>query len=133
MVSTYFLNLVAGNVMHAEATAALPETYYVALSTTIPNEDGSNFTEVTGGAYVRMPYGKCSAPIDGRVCNLDDVEYPECEADWGTVLAFGLYDAVTGGNLLAWNQVSPPQLITLGAQARFKPEALKITFEGLGV
>lgn len=129
MVTSYFLNLVAGNVMHSASISSLPTTYYVALSTTIPNSSGGNFTEVTGGGYSRGLFGTASTPSNGLVSNLNDVEYSEATSSWGTVQAFGLYDAATGGNLLTWNTLSPAQTIVTGNQVRFKPGALKITFK----
>lgn len=129
MVTTYFLNLIAGNVMRSASAAALPTAYYVALSTAIPTEDGTGFSEVSGGGYVREPFGTGSEPTSGLVSNLTDVEYPESTDTWGTIKAFGLYDAATGGNLLAWDVISPEQTVVNGNQVRFKPGALKISFE----
>lgn len=128
MVTSYFLNLVAGNVMHSASTSSLPASYYVALSTSVPSEDGSGFAEVSGGGYTRGGFGSATEPVDGAVANLFDIEYPEATGDWGTVQSFGLYDAETGGNLLMWDILSPAQTIVSGNQVRFKPSALKFTF-----
>ena len=58
MITKYFLNMIAGNVMHSTSVAALPPTYYVALSTAMPtNDEGAGFTEVSGGAYTRGTFG----------------------------------------------------------------------------
>lgn len=129
MITPYFLNLIAGNVMHSASVASLPETYYVALSTVIPTGDGSNFAEVTSSDYARGTMSAGSAPSNGSVGNLSDVEYQEATSDWGTVKAFGLYDAAEGGNLLAWNTLSFAQTIVPGNQVRFKPGALAISFQ----
>lgn len=128
MVTPYFLNLIAGNVMHSASVSALPSAYYVALSTTIPDSNGDGLTEVTGGGYSRGALNGGSVPADGMVGNLTDVEYPIATSDWGTIQAFALYDAATGGNLLAWDILSPQQVVTTGNQVRFKPGALKLTF-----
>lgn len=132
MITKYFLNLIAGNVMHAASTAALPSAYYVALSTTIPTDDeGAGFKEVSGGAYSRGTFSVASEPVDGLVSNLTDVEFPECTANWGAVKAFGLYDAATGGHLLSWDALKAEQAVAAGNQVRFKPGTLKITFAKL--
>lgn len=127
MVTPYFLNLIAGNVMHAASVSALPERYYVALSTTTPDENGDGIVEVSGGGYSRGVLEDGSVPDNGMVSNLADVEYPEATAEWGTVKAFAIYDAASGGNLLAWDAVSPEQTVVTGNQVRFKPGALKLT------
>lgn len=130
MVTSYFLNLIAGSVMHSPSMT-LPANYYVALSTTVPTQDGAGFTEVTGGAYARSAIGTGSAPTGGVVSNANDVEFQECTANWGTVKAFGIYDAVTGGHLLMYDEVTPNQSIVVGNQVRFKPGALKLTIQAV--
>ena len=130
MVTPYFLNLIAGSVMHSPSMT-LPSNYFVALSTTVPAQDGTGFTEVTGGAYARGSMGTGSAPSDGVVSNSADVEFHECTADWGTVKAFGIYDAATGGNLLMYDKVTPNQSVVTGNQVRFKPSALKLTIRAV--
>lgn len=129
MVTPYFLNLIAGNVMHSSATAALPTTYYVALSTKVPTGTGTDFTEVSGGSYTRIAFGTASEPSDGMVSNLFDIAYQEATGNWGTVQAFGIYDAAEGGHLLTWDVLSTAQTIVTGNQVRFKPGALKLTFK----
>ena len=130
MVNPYFLNLIAGSVMHSPSMA-LPTNYFVALSTTIPAQDGTGFTEVTGGAYARGTMSAGSAPSNGVVSNSADVEFQECTADWGTIKAFGVYDAATGGNLLMYDEVTPNQSVVTGNQVRFKPGALKLTIRAV--
>lgn len=82
MVAPYFLNLIAGNVMHSASVSALPSTYYVALSTTVPTSSGSGITEVSGGGYSRGVLSGGSVPSNGQVSNLNDVEYPTATASW---------------------------------------------------
>lgn len=129
MVTSYFLNLIAGNIMNIESFGGFPTDYYVALSTDIPAEDGSGFTEVTGGGYVRGVFGDSAVPDDGSVTNLSPINYPEATEDWGIIRAFGLYDMATGGNLLAWDVLEPEQSIVSGNQVRFKAGALKLLFQ----
>ena len=128
MVTPYFVKLVAGNVMHSASVDSLPATYYVALSTTVPADDGPGFTEVSGGSYARAVFGPGSVPEDGLVSNLNDIEYQECTESWGVVKAFALYDTAIGGNLLTWDKLNTPQTVVAGNQVRFKPGALKTTF-----
>lgn len=130
MVTSYFLNLIAGSVMHSPSMA-LPKNYFVALSTTVPSQDGTGFTEVTGGAYARGSLGAGSTPSDGVVSNSTDVEFQECTANWGTIKAFGIYDAATGGNLLMFDEVTPNQSVVTGNQVRFKPGSLKLTIRAV--
>lgn len=38
-----------------------------------------------------------------NIANGASINFPTATASWGTVVAFGLYDAVSSGNLLAWD------------------------------
>ena len=48
-------------------------------------------------------FGNGSGTSPSTVTNGAAVAYPAATASWGTVLAWGLYDAVTAGDLLAWD------------------------------
>lgn len=102
----------------------LPSGLYVALFnalTTQANRDANNAThtatEVTGNAYARVNLAPTSAnwPITGvaptTVHNASVINFPTpTPAGWGTIYAFGFYDALTVGNLLYWgDMVGPPQ------------------------
>lgn len=50
MNTTYFLNLVSGNVFGSKKTPALPEKYYLGLSSAAPALDGSGVVEPGEGA-----------------------------------------------------------------------------------
>lgn len=91
-----------------------PDTY-LALFTSDPT-DADSGTEVSGGSYARQlidENGGSSptwslAATDGigkEIHNLHVITFPTATAAWGTVTHFGIYDAVSGGNLLdhgAW-------------------------------
>ena len=51
MNTTYFLNLVSGNVYGTKKTPAIPDEYYIGLSSTAPSTDGLNVTEPASGGY----------------------------------------------------------------------------------
>lgn len=57
MNTNYFLNCVAGNVFGTKTDPAIPTTYYIGLSTTTPNTNGSGVDEpstVAGYARVQL-------------------------------------------------------------------------------
>jgi hypothetical protein len=92
-------------------------TAYIALFTTAPTDDtGTGVVEVSGGAYARVATTQGSAGTWGAASTATDpttisnsgtgtaaITFPTATANWGTVVAFGMYDAATGGNLLAWD------------------------------
>lgn len=115
MNTTYFLNLVAGNVFKTKTSPAIPTTYYLGLSKTAPNADGTGVSEPSGGAYARVSLsGKLGAPNNGVVANSASVSFPEATANWGNATHFVVYNAATGGNLLMYGALDPQRNITSG-------------------
>lgn len=83
-------------------------TAYVALFTAVGTDAGTGFTEVSGGSYARVAtagadWNSASGTAPSTISNANAVQFPQATADWGTVIAFGIYDASTSGNLLAWD------------------------------
>ncbi len=111
MTTTYFLNVVAGNAYGSDTTTSLPVKYYIGLSTTAPNINGTNVTEPAGSGYTRLELNSLGAPSGGVVTNTKSIDFPESTASWGTITHFVIYDALTNGNLLQYGQLSTPRSI----------------------
>lgn len=111
MNTTYFLNLVAGNVFRTKTTPAIPTTYYYGVSKTAPNISGGNVSEPSGGGYKRVPLGSLSAPTNGVITNTAPVSFDESTTAWGTVTHFVVYDAQTGGNLLMYGPLETSRTV----------------------
>jgi hypothetical protein len=47
--------------------------------------------------------GSGPATSPANVTNGATIAYPQATANWGSVVAFGIYDALSGGNLIAWD------------------------------
>ena len=77
-------------------------TYFLALLLTDPTASGTG-TEVSGGGYARkiINFGAPSL-VSGKeqVSNSAAVDFGTLTADLGTVAYWGIYDALTAGNLL---------------------------------
>jgi len=106
-----------------------PATVYVALYTSAPTDSGGG-TEVSGGSYARVAVTNNAtnwpAASSGTKSNGTAIVFPEATADWGTVVAFGLFDAANGGNLLYWGELSQNQAVNSGSTASFAIGALTI-------
>jgi hypothetical protein len=86
---------------------ALP-TAYVALFTATGVDAGTGFTEVVGGSYARKStaaadWNSATGSGPSGISNANTLTFPTATADWGTVIAWGLYDAISAGNLLVWD------------------------------
>lgn len=130
MNTTYFLNCVSGNVFNTKTSPSLPKTYYIGLSTTIPNAEGGGYNEPSKSAgYTRVQLDSLSAPADGVVSNTSAIRFPESTASWGTVSYFVIFDADTvgAGNLLMYGELSTPRSVEAATIMEIKEGYLKLT------
>ncbi len=81
-----------------------PAAVYLALYTAAPTDAGGG-TEVSTGGYSRqaITFGAASG---GAIANTSAVEFTASAANFGTIVAVGIFDASTSGNLLAWNEIT---------------------------
>lgn len=117
------LNHVLRNVSYTS-----PATVYVGLFTAAPTDAGGG-TEVSGNGYARkaVTFGAPSTP--GTVSNSAEVTFDTATpSGWGTITHFGIFDALSGGNLLRWNALSGgSKTIAAGDAPRFPIGALTCT------
>lgn len=90
---------------------------YIALSSTAPNADGTNFTEPPASTgYARAVVGLTSqsatqvmsSPSNGTTVNDRIIFFPEATQSWGTLTHFGLYSAQNSGTLILYGALSSP-------------------------
>lgn len=118
--SDYLENKLLDHVLGNTAYSA-PGTVYVALYTVAPTDSGGG-TEVTGGNYSRVAVTNSGTNWEtasgGLKQNKTAFTFPTASADWGTVLAMGILDAASGGNLLYWATITS-KIIYNGDTASF--------------
>jgi hypothetical protein len=102
-----------------------PATVYVALFTVSPAPSGGG-TEVAGGGYGRQTV-TFTAPVNGQTVNTADIFFPIATAPWGTVVAFALFDASSGGNMLYFGNLSTSRTIGINDQLKFPVSQLIAT------
>jgi hypothetical protein len=115
-------------------TFSKPAAIYLALYTAAPSDSGGG-TEVTGGSYARVQVNQLdanwNAPTggDGLTDNVNDITFPAPTANWGTVLAYGILDASSGGNLLIHGTLTISKTVNNGDPApKFSAGDVDITF-----
>lgn len=115
-------------------TFSKPAAIYLALYSAAPSDSGGG-TELSGGAYARTQVTQLdanwNAPTggDGLTDNLNDITFPTPTANWGTVVAFGIFDASSGGNLLIYGTLGTSKTVNNGDPApKFSAGDLDITF-----
>lgn len=103
--------------------------FYIGLFTVAPLADAIG-TEVSGINYTRIlhnDWNEATAAEPSVITNDGNIVFPEAGGAWGTVLAFGIFDAETDGNLLASGSCS--QLVELGTVIRFLDTELSISLD----
>lgn len=108
--SNFLENKVLGHVFGATPYTA-PATLYVGLFTSSPGETGSG-TEVSGGSYARQTIA--FTVTGAQASNTAAVEFPTATASWGTITFAAIYDALSGGNLLAYGALTTSKTIDNG-------------------
>jgi hypothetical protein len=118
------LNLLYG------ATSFTPlTTVYVALFTGAPTAIALG-AEVSGGGYTRVAVVNNAtnfpAAVLGVKTNGTTILFPTATQPWGTLVAFALFDAPTGGNMLHFGTL-PSIVVGMGATPGFSAGELSIT------
>jgi hypothetical protein len=124
--SDYLEDKVLDHVFGGNAYSA-PGTLYVALYTVAPSDTGGG-TEVSGGAYARQTGAfTVSGTNPTTATNSAAIEYPIATANYGTVVAVGILDASSSGNLLAYSTLDSSKVVSSGDVFRFNAGDLDIT------
>ena len=110
-------------------TATRPTSWYVALYTVAPGEGGGG-TECSGTSYARQSVSfSVTGTAPTTASNSAAVEFPTAGGSWGTIVAAGIFDASSSGNLLAFANLTTSKTIDTGDVLRFNTGALTITLD----
>lgn len=123
------------------AAASGPTTLYVGLFTAAPTDVGGG-TEVSGGSYTRVAVTSslanwsstqttggttASTGTAGLISNNTFITFPTPTLNWGTITSFGIFDSLTGGNLLLYGNLTFAKTVNSGdASPVYSPGALQI-------
>ena len=110
------------------SSATRPTAWFVGLFTAAPSDTGGG-TEVTGNAYARVATGTISGSGTATTfSNAAAIEFAAASGGkWGSVGWAGIFDASTGGNLLAWAPLTTARTINDGDVFRIPATSLTIT------
>lgn len=104
-------------------------TLYVALFTAAPSDSGGG-TECSGGSYARksVTNNTTNWPVTSGASKSNGtlISFAAATGSWGTVTHWGIFDASSGGNLLAWGAMDSSQAVASGDTASFAIGALVI-------
>lgn len=121
--SNYLEDAILNHVLRNVALTS-PTTIYLALYTVAPTDTGGG-TQVTGGSYARQVI-TFSAPSSGVSTNSGAVTFPQASAAWGTIVAMGVFDAVSGGNLLYHGTLATSKVVGINDTISFANASISI-------
>jgi len=103
----------------------MPTPVYVGLYTVAPS-DSTAGTEVSGGSYARQTatFSAASGGATSNDANIDFTNMPSA-----TVVAIGISDAITGGNLLVWGTLTANKSLDAGDTLRIATGDLDISID----
>jgi hypothetical protein len=124
-------------------TFTWPATLYLSAFTAAPTAVAGSGTEVAGGSYARIALipsltslsgtqsagsTTASSGNGGRISNNATLSHPSPTANWGDVVAVGVHDAATLGNLLWWQLLDDPITVNSGGPPlTYAPDARGFT------
>ncbi len=103
----------------------MPTDVYVGLFTVAPGEAGGG-TEVTGGSYARqiVTFGSASGGATSNDGNVDFTGMPSA-----TVVAIGIFDNLTSGNMLLYGTLTTNKTTDAGDTLRIATGDLDISID----
>jgi len=114
------------NYVFTATSVTRPTAWYLALFTSNPADDASG-TEVStsGTAYARQ---SAAFTVSGDTAsNSAAIEFPTATASFGTVSHVAVFDASTGGNMIAYAALTASKAIDTGDVFRVPSGDLDIT------
>ena len=107
-------------------SATRPTAWHIALYTSAPSDTGGG-TEVSGGGYARKAV---TFTVSGNTAsNNAAIEWDTATASFGTVTHVGVFDAASGGNLIAYAALTTSKTIDTGDVFRLPSGDLDITLD----
>jgi hypothetical protein len=103
---------------------------FVGLFSTAPANDAAAGTELTGNGYQRQAV-TFGAPVTDtgnvrKISNTNNLSFGPASADWLQAVAFGIFDALSGGTLLYWDALTTPKTIQQDDYGQFAPGTLVV-------
>ena len=113
-----------------------PTNWYVGLLTAAPS-DSAGGTEVSGGSYARQVIAfTITGGGTALAVNTSAITFPTATTDWGTIGWVGIYDALTSGNLVAYQNLqlsdfstSTTKIVNDGDIFKFNASTVKIELD----
>jgi len=111
-ISDYLENQLLDHVFENTAYTP-PATVYLGYSTADPLDDASGLAEPSSGGYSRKAI-TFAAAASRSITQSGDVTFDQATGSQGTITHYAIFDAASGGNMLAHGALSTAQTIVAG-------------------
>jgi len=133
--NTYELNILRAVFLGEDVSSwQVSETgsFDIALFETVPGDDGTAGTEISGNNYSRVEIQVADLTVsevgdEVSVSNDVDIAFPIPTDTWGTIQGFGIY--TQSGALVAFDSFEFPITGDAGAQIKFSAGNLKLILD----
>lgn len=111
------------------ATMTSP-TLYLAASTANPTDDASGLAEPSGNGYARVATASSDWQRSSNVVdNVNEKAFPEATGTWGNITHLALFDAASGGNMIAHAALDTARSIAANETLRFPAGSITFTLD----
>jgi len=125
------------NAVFGASALGAAATHYAALYTVTPTDVSASGTEVSGGSYARVAitnnatnWPAATGTNPTSKANGVAITFPAPTANWGTIVAYAIYDAASTGNEIVWGALTVNKTVNNGdAAPSFAIGALVITLD----
>ena len=126
--SDFLENELLDHLFPTSASYSRPTNIFAGLYTAVPSDAGGG-TEVSGNGYARVTLDSWNVASSGVVDNSAVITFATATASWNTLMAIGLFDTSSAGNLLAWMTVTTFKVVGTNDVARFAAGAVRVTLD----
>lgn len=124
--SNYLENALLNHIFK-KGSFSQPTNLYIGLSTVDPGESAGGLAEPSAASgYSRTLMNDWIPASTGAVMNSGVVTFSTATGPWGMITHFGLFDASTNGNMLAYANLTVPKSPTSGDIVTFASGSIVI-------
>ena len=114
---------------HLVGNAYTQPTLYLALSTADFLDDGSGAAEPVGGNYARKAHAVWDVAATRLTRNDGVITFNQASGAWGLISHWGIFDALTVGNLLAHGSLDVSKDVVSGNTPSFADAEIEVSFD----
>lgn len=130
--TNYFEDLMLNLAAQAQTITA-PAKLYLELFQSNPGDAGTGGTPISYSGYARQEIVFSEPATDGNGLSMQNTElisFAESPINAGTVQYVGVYDSLSGGNLLLYGQLDTPLVVNAQVSPVFREGSIKWIWSG---